>query len=136
MLGGIYTEQKCPVCFGLFKDDGKRGLFCPKHPDQYATNRFYEEASRLLNGFRYKTDEGTFDSRDYKKDNPLGFANLAGKWLQIKKREVKPKSYNNLKNYVSRACNAWGNRNIKSVGYAELEDFLLDQDVRRLFEIT
>jgi hypothetical protein len=33
-------------------------------------------------------DERTFDERDYRDDKPLGFANLAMKFLEMKKREV------------------------------------------------
>jgi len=142
MLGGIYSDQRCRICGSRFRDNGKTGLFCPNHPKERADSRFivnfqdvwkrfksYDEASRFLNGLRYKTDEGTFDSRDYKKDEPLGFANLTEKWLTVKKQEVKSKSYNNLKNYISRAQGAWANKNIKLIGYAEIEDFLLAQDV-------
>ena len=141
MIGGIYSDQRCPVCGSKFRDNGKNGLVCPSHPGQRATKlrvkfgrkirrRFandYAGASRFLNGLRFKHDEGTLDPRDYQPDNPLGFENLALKWLEVKKRDVKPKSYNNLRNYMERAMVAWGNRNVKEIDYAEIEDFLLDQ---------
>lgn len=141
MIGGIYSHQKCPICGGTFQDDGRKSLVCPKHPEQKASKfviyfrgifrRFnnYEAAARFLNGLRFKTDEGSFDKRDYKKDNPLGFSTLADKYLEVKKQTVKPKSFNNLKNYLTRAINNFNGRNIKEICYADLEDFILAQDV-------
>ena len=141
MLGGIYSRQKCPICGGTFRDDGHKALICPRHPEQRASQfatvfkgmyrRFqsYDEAYRFLSGVRFKTDEGSFDKRDYQKDEPLGLENLTEKWLKVKKVMVRPKSYSNLHNYIERARKYFGNRNIKEIGYAELEDFLLAQDV-------
>lgn len=51
------------------------------------------------------------------------------KWLEIKKIEVKRKSYNNLRNYMDKAIADWGQRNVKSIGFGEIEDFLHSQDV-------
>lgn len=134
MLGGIYTNQRCPVCGRRFKDNGRNALICPEHP-QYKADRFfvrfknvfrrfssYNEANRFLTGLRYKWDEGTFDDRDYRKDKPLGFSNLANQWLQIKRGEVR--CFRNIDNHMGRACAYFENRNIKDIGYAELEDFL------------
>lgn len=143
MIGGIYSDQRCPDCSGKYKDNGKDGLICPLHSDRRATSfrvkfgrnvrkRFgsdYFAARRFLTGLRFKHDEGTFDIRDYNHDNPLGFENLALKWLEVKERETKPKSYNNLSNYIHRAIRTWSNRNIKEIGYAEIEDFLLEQNL-------
>lgn len=139
MKGGIYTDQKCAICGACLKDDGRKKLYCPDHPEQIATNlrvhfgkvkrRFksYPEAQRFLTGLRYKTDEMTFDERDYSSDKPLSFMNLASKWLEVKKETVKPSSYRNLHNYMMKACDAWGNSNIKHIGYGDIEDFLLVQ---------
>lgn len=138
MKGGIYSEQKCSLCDASLKDDGRRKVCCPNHPDQVATNmrvhfgkvkrRFksYEEAYRFLTGLRYKTDENSFDERDYSKEMPLAFMTLASKYLDVKIETVKPSSYRNLHNYLMKACDAWGNTNIKEIGYGEIEDFLLD----------
>jgi len=139
MKGGIYTDQKCAACGAILKDDGRKKLCCPDHPDQVATTlrvhfgkvkrRFksYPEAQRFLTGLRYKTDENSFDARDYSSEKPLGFQNLAGKWLEVKKETIKPSSYRNLHNYMMKACEAWGNSNIKHVGYGDIEDFLIEQ---------
>lgn len=93
------------------------------------TKRFvdYLEAERFLNGLRYENDKGTFDIRDYRKDNPLGFENLANKWLEQKKRtKVKPKTIQSYTNFMDKAIDAWSQRNIKTIGTAEVEDFLFD----------
>jgi integrase len=144
MRGRIYSDQKCPICGGKFIHDDRRcGLFCENHPEQQATGRFrvqfgrktrrrfsvYKEAERFLDGLRWEVDQGTYDSRDYRIDYPLGFETLALKWLEVKKKEVKPKSYNNLRNYMTKAINAWGQVNIKAIGYGEIEDFLHAQNV-------
>ena len=144
MRGRIYSDQKCPICGGQFVYDGLRsGLFCPKHPDQIANGRFrvqfgrdtrrrfshFIEAERFLNFLRVHQDNGTYDPRDYRSNHPLGFESLALKWLEVKKKEVKPKSYNNLRNYMTKAIAVWGQMNVKSIGYGEIEDFLHSQEV-------
>ncbi|RLB81338.1 MAG: hypothetical protein DRH15_06820, partial [Deltaproteobacteria bacterium] len=139
MLGGIYTNQRCPVCGRKFKDNGRNALTCVDHPE-YKADRFfvrfkkvfrrftsYNEANRFLIGLRYKWDEGTFDERDYRKDNPLGFENLALQWLEVKRKEVKKSSFRKIENHMWRAIREWKQRNIKTLGYAEIEDFLLTQ---------
>ena len=87
------------------------------------------QAERFLTGLRYETDKGSFDARDYQKDKPLAFGNLAKKYLSHKAKTVKPKSLNNLKNYMNRATAMWGFVNVKSIAYAEIEDFLFLQNV-------
>jgi len=142
MLGGIYTEEKCQICGRTMADNG-RAVACPshkkqiayrlrvimKHKGQWVRKRFtnYEEARRFLTGIQFKIDEGSFDARDYQSDNPLGFANLADQWLNVKKIQIKRRSWNNLRNYMGRAVDAWGNRNIKEITYAEIEDFLFNE---------
>jgi integrase len=91
--------------------------------------RSLDEAERFLTGLRYENDKGTFDLRDYAKNKPLSFSNLADDYLRVKKKEVKRRSFNNLANYMARAKEGWGHRNVKMIGYAEIEDLLLAQDV-------
>ncbi|SHH98998.1 tyrosine-type recombinase/integrase [Desulfofustis glycolicus] len=144
MRGGIYSYEKCPECGQSFKYvDTARGLVCPSHPDRRANNEFvvrfgrqvrrrftsFEKAERFLTGLRYEVDRGTFDPRDYESSNPLGFENLAEKWLTIKKEEVKPSSYANLERFIIAAIHEWGPKNVKEIGFAELEDFLHKQKV-------
>ena len=144
MRGGIYSYQKCPICGSSFTfNDKTGGLVCSQHPDQYATGDFvvrfgralrkrfqkFEDAERFLVGLRYEVDKGTFDIRDYQHDNPLSFTNLSSQWLKIKKEEVKPSSYSNLERFIYAASKVWDNRNIKEIGFAEIEDFLHSQNV-------
>lgn len=88
-----------------------------------------KDAERFLNGVRFKTDEGSFDIRDYQAHYPLGFATLADKWLNLKKIQVKSKSFNNLNNYMTRAVKEWGQTNIKLIKFGQIEDFLFAQKV-------
>jgi hypothetical protein len=87
------------------------------------------EAERFLNGLGWEVDQGTYDPRDYRIHNPLGFEILANKWMELKKKEVKPKSYSNLRNYMNNAVAAWGQINVKLIGYCEIEDFRHSQEV-------
>jgi len=143
MKGRIYSLQKCPVCDGTFYHDERRGgLFCKKHPEIAATAKFvirfgrsitkrtnnYHEAERFLTGLRFENDKGTFDTRDYKIDNPLGFENLATKWLEQKKQtKIKVKTIQSYTNFMNKAIEEWGQRNIKTIGTGEVQDFLLTE---------
>lgn len=144
MRGGIYSYQKCPECGKSFKYiERKGGLFCPLHADRRAESDFvvrfgrkvrkrfnnFDKAERFLIGLRYEVDRGTFDSRDYQSTNPLGFTNLSEQWLDIKEKQVKPSTYRNFYRYMMNASSAWGNMNIKEIGFAEIEDFLYSQNV-------
>jgi len=136
MLGGIYTNQKCSICGSSLKDDRIKSVCCPIHPEQKATHlevkirgvskRFnnYSDASRFLTGLRYKIDEGSFDARDYRKDNPLGFANLIEQWIEVKRNTVRPSTFKTLKIHAYKGIKYFGNRNIKEIGYADLENFI------------
>ena len=101
MKGNIYTREKCESCGGTLRYNANVSAFiCDKHFDRRVipagvnvkfgrdiNKRFtdLELAEQFLNGLRFKTSEGSFDKRDYKKGNPLGFANQARKWLETKK---------------------------------------------------
>jgi integrase len=141
MKGGVYTDERCPECGARLTDNHRDGTWCPEHRDRRGTRfevrvrtgktgeihrrfRSYEEATRFLTGIRYEHDRGTFDARDYQSDNPNGFRTLAFQWLATMEGREK-KHYRNASNTMVRAITAWGNRSIKAIGYAELEDFLL-----------
>lgn len=139
MKGGIYSTQKCSICGGPFKDNHKDGLLCQVHNNQRA-NKFivkfpgvwrrfntYQSAQRFLTGLRFKTDEGSFDARDYQQEAVLGFDTQARKWLEHKKPDIKASTYRNLINYINRAASEWGNRNVKEIGFAEIDDFKTTQ---------
>lgn len=141
MVGGIYSDQNCRICGKRFVDNRRNGLFCPIHETETATRfkvifrsvtrRFksYGSAQRFLTGLRFKDDENSFDPRDYQQDKPLGFSTLSLKWLEIKRLTVKPSSFRNIERYIKKGILHWGDTNIKEIGYAELEDFLLSQSV-------
>jgi hypothetical protein len=144
MKGNIYTSEKCPICGGALRHDENRGgLFCKTHHEIRATNNFrvkfgrgankrfdeYAPAIRFLTGLRFKHDEGTYDKRDYQQSNPLGFQNQALKWLQVKEHEVKPNTYRDIRRTIDRAIDAWGQRNVRTFGYGDIEDFLLSLGV-------
>jgi len=142
MKGYIGTREKCAICKDkLVHDDRRKGCFCSNHPNVGATSfyvkfgkdiyrRFkdYEMASRFLTGLRFKQDEGTFDIRDYKKNNPLGFENLASKWLDHKSSiGINEKTVQYLTNFIERAVTQWGNQNIKEISDGDIEDLLFDK---------
>lgn len=139
MLGGIYTSQRCPICKRLMADNGRDTVCCPDHPEIRASSLIvkfgsvykrvhdYPTARRLLGGLRYKVDEGTFDGRDYKKANPLGFRSQAERYLEIKGQTVKPGSFAKIRCDLSKAISWFGDENIKTIQYGHIEDFLLGQ---------
>jgi len=88
-----------------------------------------DAAERFLTGLRWENDQGTYDARDHRPNKPLSFSNLSEQYLAFKQKTVKHKSFNNLKNYMSRAVGAWEHTNVKTIGYAEIEDFLFSQGV-------
>jgi integrase len=140
MKGNIFCDQKCPICKGIMKYDPRRaGCYCLSHKNIAATGRFrvgfgkeinkrfedLREAEQFLNGIRFKTSEGTFDVRDYRTGNPLGFDILADKWLDVKRRQsIKPTTLSNLRTDIFRAIDFFGNRNIKTISNGDIEDFI------------
>jgi len=142
--GGVYSNEKCPICGEAMKDNGRDGVICqsPEHPKKIlkATTFFvkfppsvfrrfssYEEAAYFLAGLRFEFSKGTYDERDWKKANPLGFANLTEKYLEVKRETVKPGSYTHIKRDIGTAATYFGETNIKEIGYGEIEDFLLSR---------
>jgi integrase len=135
MKGGIYSDERCPICGNVLKDNGN-ALVCPDHPKCKAnsfkiifgsiTRRFksYQEAFRFLTGLRFKTDENTFDERDYRRDNPLGFTNISRKWVDYHRAEVRPGSFKNIRRHIQLAQDYFGQMNVKDIRYGNLEDFI------------
>ncbi len=148
MLGNIYTRERCAICGGNMPNDERRkGCFCSTHPDVQAKKEFfvkfpasppiyhrfrndYAAASRFLTGLRFKRDEGTLDARDYRADNPLGFANQVEVWLSYKRRQnLNKTTVANIEREIGRAVDRWQNRNVKGIGTAEIEDFLYSDHI-------
>lgn len=109
MKGGIY-----PTKYGYQVRFGRK---LTKH------FKSLQEAERFLTGIRYESDRGTFDIRDYQKDNPLGFANLVNKFLYSKRLLKGVKKYEQRLRF---ATDTWGNRNIKAIGFADVENLIID----------
>ena len=142
MAGKIHSDQRCPICNGRFAhDENRHGLFCSgnpagSHPETAApgtfrvyfkstTKRFrdYYSAERFLNFLRAKQDENDYDPRDYRQDAPLGFSTLAIEYIQGKEKEGL-KSINNLRNYMRRAREKWGQKNVKSFTKGDIKKLL------------
>jgi integrase len=135
MKGGIYSNENCPICGQRLKHFETLGVYCPDHKEIRArkmqlrfdtiTRRFqnYKEASRMLNGFRYKSDEKTFDARDYQTSRPLGFENLVEGFLHSKRHIKSVKKYQQRLRF---AVDAWGNRNVKEIGTGDIDDLIND----------
>ncbi len=123
------------------QDERRRGIFCPAHPQQQATRLFtvqfgrvirkrfseYREAERFLDGLRYEVDKGTFDPRDYSARMPLSFTLLSNQWLDHKNQDVKSGSLKNLLAFIARAQQHFGEKNVKYIQFADLEDFFTAQ---------
>lgn len=135
MHGNVYARQKCFICEKNLKhNESKGGCFCLDHTQVSATKSFYvkfkgvnkrfknyQDAIRFLSGVRYKSYENSFDPKDYQKDMPYGFTNLALKYL---KRKESKKAYGHIKNKIGKACEYFGQRNIKDINGGEIEDYL------------
>lgn len=144
MQGNIFSDEKCPTCGGKFEHfEQRHGLFCPVHGSvplrsfrvsfgkEIRGKRFgsYQQAARFLTGIRYKHDEGTYDPRDYRAENPLGFATLSAQWLLQKEKSLKPGSFKVVRLTMATALSAWGNKNIKTIRYSEIENLLLAMEI-------
>ena len=104
----------------IHKNKGKGSPYIVRFGKVFKRFRTLETAEWFLTGLRFKEDEGIFDPRDYRRDNPLGFGNLATKWLDMRHEA---KSYPAMRNHMGYAIAYWGQKNVKEIQYAELEDF-------------
>ena len=140
MKGGIYSsDEKCCVCGSVLKDNHRDAVCCPQHAQIRAQRlrikfgrvrlRFksYETASRCLTGFRYKTDEKSFDENDYKKANIFGFTNLFEQWWDEKITEIKKGTVKNYTLYRNAFYSYFGNQSIKVIAINQgfIDDFFL-----------
>lgn len=80
-----------------------------------------DSAEQFLNTLRYKEGRGHYDSRDYQKDQPLGFDTLSQQWLG--KKEGTVRSIGKLRNHINYASAYFHSTNIKEIDYPQLEDF-------------
>jgi integrase len=139
MLGGIYTDEKCPLCGMAMVDNHKDAFSCPAHKKQRAGTVFvkftrdirkrfrgpdcYNAAGYFLAGLRFKFSEGSYDPRDYQGSRPLAFRSLAEQYLARKRQDLKASSFAKLRSDMDKATNFFQDQNVKDIGYAELDDF-------------
>ncbi len=90
----------------------------------------YAEAAQFLSGLRFKTAEGTLDVRDYCADNPLSFKTQAARWLVIKEKEVGQETFRKYTRIIRKACAAWGDRNVKTISFGDIQDFLFADSIK------
>lgn len=90
--------------------------------------KILKDAERFLTGLRFKSDEGSFDARDYRRSNPLSFTNLSEKWRIAKKAEARLNSYRSICNHLRRAQDHFKDTNVKEIQYADLDDFIKAQE--------
>lgn len=144
MDGYITTRRKCQ-CGGSFKyDERRRDLFCDKcearctgtyivkmgkkHYKSFGRN--LAAAEQHLNHIRCQKGQpevyGTYDPRDWQKDNANGLKTLGESWVK-KKRATRPPLEKtrmaDIENAIARAVAFWGDRNIKQLTEPDLIDF-------------
>ena len=151
MFGRIYANTKCPKCGSTLKSIEPLGMTCkntscPKSGPTWYKDRCrvvfdnhsywadtYREAYKLLSRLRSEVDKGSYDRRDYlTRNRPLSFDKLAWAWVDAKAKDLKPDSVKPLRLAVRRAAEAWGERNIKTITYADVDDLLQSAALRRL----
>ena len=115
-LGGLCMQGKISE-----NKSGKGAKYIVRFQKVFKRFNNLEQAERFLNALRYRHDEGTFDEKDYQKDEPLAFSTLSAQWLQKKEKQVR--CLRNLKNHMNYAIEYFKNTNIKEIDYPELEDF-------------
>ncbi len=68
-----------------------------QHEHTEHPHRGFTPAERFLNGLQYETDRGTFDIRDYQKDQPLAFEKLKEKFIISKrKKRISPRTLQDI----------------------------------------
>ncbi len=139
MDGGIYTREKCYICGKALKHDGgRKGCFCPDHPDVrahsfavkfpggiYQRYQSYDAATQRLNYLRYEKGvrKGGFDPNDYRSLRPNSFTALAPKYLERKKQQGK-KSLTKISYYINTAERYFGHTNIRDITGGMIDDYI------------
>lgn len=139
MDGGIYTREKCYKCMKILTHNaGRKGCFCPDHPDVrahsfivkfpggiYQRHQNYEAACQSLNYLRHEKGvrKNLFDPDDYRSSRPNSIAGLKDKYLARKKNLA---SYGKVEHALNMADEHFGPMNVREITGAELEDYLYD----------
>lgn len=109
MKGAIYSDEKCSVCGGALRDNGKDAVACPVHPQTKSDKLFvrfgreikkrftpntcgssqpYALAHQFLHGLRSEVTRGKFDRREYIPNSPLAFSTIVSPYLEDRERDV------------------------------------------------
>lgn len=107
---------------GVYQDKARLDNWIVRFPGICKRFRDKSEAERFLNMVRYKYDEGTLDPREFKADKPLGFCSQSNKWLDRRSESVRCKR--NLVGHIRCAQNFFGQRNVREIQYADIEDYV------------
>ncbi len=152
MAGGIYTEEKCPKCGQRMKPDANlECVCCPTHKKECRAHllfikfgkdfkkRFsdqeptvaYRLAHQELEAMRRAVRKGTYDRRDYVPSHPLGFATMAQKYIDDRRKDVdsqnlKKETWVHLRADMQKMIDAFGNTNVKELSFSEIRDFFRD----------
>jgi len=137
-IGGIYSDDKCPVCDKNYVDDVQSALRCPNHP-QYVAGRFkvklrgttarfsnYYAATNCLKAMRESLADGTWQPG--KEVMTLG--HVQDKFLDWKRDLVKMGRLNtsSVTAYNSRLCRIIDtigvSKDASSVRYRHVHEFL------------
>jgi hypothetical protein len=137
MEGGIYTREKCPKCGKSLKHiDGRKGCFCPTHPDIrassfivkfpggiYQRHKSYEGAAQSLNYLRHEkgSRKSCFNPDDYRSVKPNSFSALKEKYLARKTDRV---TYKKIERIINLASGYFGPMNVREITGADIEDYL------------
>lgn len=136
MLGGIYTDEKCRDCGRNLHDNHLSRLTCPDHPEIRATRMYvkfgktkrrfqdWPAAMRFLTTLRGKTDEDTYDARDYARGNPLGYHNATREYLRERTPSWSPVYAANVRACLDACSELWGPRNVKTLRRADFVEYL------------
>lgn len=129
MKGGIYPYTD--------KRDGKTyyKVKFPGMKQKTFTNK--AKAEDLLIGWQFKDREGTLDPRDYENDSPLQLKKLAKKYLQVKKANYKnarkgTRAFDQINRDIERLIHQFGERNVKTITFNDLEDWIFGEDLEYL----
>lgn len=140
MIGSIHSDQRCPVCGGIFRDNGKDALECALHPEHKATKmkvmfgkvtrRFndYKTALIFLSHLRVERHQGTFDYRKYKLASPLRFSFLSEQFLSLKQKTCKQSTVRKYRQYHMICSSYFGDTLIGNIGHRELQLFIHSLD--------
>ena len=113
---------------GVYENKSKKGSrFVMRYGS--ITRRFQDRADAeiMLRELRTRDAAGTLDLREYQKQQPLSFENLCDRYLELRRKEGL-RSWETLYFRLIHPIRYFGHTPIKSIGYKELQIFILKLD--------